>query len=47
MNVNKLLNMLALFFIPLVGMAQDQIELKWGAATRHEIDEQQFFNRLN
>lgn len=47
MNVNKLLNMLALFFIPLVGMAQDQIELKWGAATRHEIDEQQFYNRLN
>lgn len=47
MNLNKFLNLLALLVFPLVGMAQDQIELKWGAATKHEIDDQQFFNRLN
>ena len=47
MNLNKLLSLIALSFFPLVGMGQDQIELMWGSATKHEIDDQQFFNRLN
>lgn len=47
MNLNKLLSLTVLSFFPLMGMGQDQIELKWGTATRHEVDDQQFFNRLN
>jgi len=47
MNANRLLGLIALSFFPLLGMGQDQIELNWAAATRHEVDDQQFFNRLN
>ncbi|MDP2188281.1 MAG: type IX secretion system sortase PorU [Sphingobacteriaceae bacterium] len=47
MKLNKLLCVGVLFLIPFMGMGQDQIELKWSVPTRHEIDDQQFFNRLN
>ncbi len=38
---------ISIWALPMLGMAQEVVELRWGNPTTHEIDEQNRFKRLN
>lgn len=38
---------ISLCALPMLGMAQEVVSLRWGAATTHEVDEQTRYKRLN